>query len=313
MVTIEQQLSRLDLNLLVSLSVLIKERNVTRAAQTLYLSQPAMSRTLGRLRELFDDPLFYRESNGLVPTQKALDLQEPLEELMRSMQSLIAKSAFTPQECDQTFAISLPPLMSGFVSIPLITALKEHAPKASLIEFPVAKEPTQQLANRDVDFTIHVEQPENESEYPSQCIASTYPVLYVSRNHPLAKQKQVTLEQCLSYRFVDMSLDIRSSYSLANPLDKYLAKQNIKRDVAFQSSQLNSLIAVMQSTDTIMASSDKLLTSTYLKEQLVPVFSMKEYPELCVNIYLIEHKRTLDSAPHQWLKALILSTLKELS
>jgi len=313
MVTLEQQLSRLDLNLLVSLSVLIKERNVTRAAQTLYLSQPAMSRTLGRLRELFDDPLFYRESNGLVPTQKALELQEPLEELLRNMQSLIAKSAFTPQECDQTFAISLPPLMSGFVCIPLITALKEHAPKASLIEFPVAKDPTQQLATRDVDFSIHVDQPENQTEFPSQRISTTYPVFYVSRNHPLAQQKEVTLDDCLSYRFVDMSLDIRSPFDLVNPIDKYLVKHGKQRDVAFQSGQVNSLVEVMQNTDTVMVSSDKLLTSAHLHEQLVPVLAMKQEPELSINIYLIEHKRTLNSAPHQWLKALILSTLKELS
>lgn len=52
MKTLEQELSRIDLNLLVSLSVLIKERNVSRAAQKLYLSQPAMSRTLARLRDL---------------------------------------------------------------------------------------------------------------------------------------------------------------------------------------------------------------------------------------------------------------------
>jgi DNA-binding transcriptional LysR family regulator len=309
MVTLEQQLSRLDLNLLVSLSVLIKERNVTRAAQALYLSQPAMSRTLGRLRELFDDPLFYRESNGLVPTQKALELQEPLEELLRNMQSLIARSAFTPESCDQTFAISLPPLMSGFVSIPLITALKEHAPKASLIEFPVAKEPTQQLADRSVDFSFHVDKPDNESEFPSQCIATTYPVFYVSRNHPLAKQQQVTLEECLNYRFVDMSLDIRSSSGLVNPIDKYLSKHGRKRDVVFQSGQLHSLVSVMQQTDTVMVSSNKLLTSSYLKQQLVPVLTMEAFPELCLNIYLIEHKRTSNSAPHQWLKALILSTL----
>jgi hypothetical protein len=57
MKSLEQKLSRIDLNLLVSFSMLLKERNVSRAAEKLYVSQPAMSRTLQRLRELFDDPL----------------------------------------------------------------------------------------------------------------------------------------------------------------------------------------------------------------------------------------------------------------
>ncbi len=71
MVLLEQKLARIDLNLLISLSVLLKEKNVSRAAERLYLSQSAMSRTLQRLRDLFEDPLFHRTSSGIIPTEKA--------------------------------------------------------------------------------------------------------------------------------------------------------------------------------------------------------------------------------------------------
>lgn len=311
MVTLEQQLSRLDLNLLVSLSVLIKEKNVTRAAQTLYLSQPAMSRTLGRLRDLFDDPLFYRESNGLVPTQKALDLQAPLEELLRNAQHLIAQTAFSPQSCDQTFVVSLPPLMSGFLSVPLAAALSQQAPKASLVEFPVGKDAVSQLVSRDVDFSVHIHEPENAEEFPFEKLGSIYPVFYVAKEHPLASKVDVTLEECLSYRFVDMSLDIRSSVGLSNPVDDYLAKLGIKRDVMFKSGQLLTLVEVMENSETIMVSSDKLLDMANLKDRLVPVFAMDDKPEFGVDIYLIEHKRTAASAAHQWLRELIITTLRD--
>ena len=66
---------RIDLNLLQYLDVLLRERNVTRAASHLSLSQPAMSNGLGRLRNLFDDPLFIRTSDGMTPTERALELQ----------------------------------------------------------------------------------------------------------------------------------------------------------------------------------------------------------------------------------------------
>lgn len=71
-------LARIDLNLLVALQVLLEERNVSKAAERLFITQSAMSKTLGRLRELFDDPLFTRSSHGMVPTPRALDIQKKL-------------------------------------------------------------------------------------------------------------------------------------------------------------------------------------------------------------------------------------------
>ncbi|MCW8346817.1 LysR family transcriptional regulator [Vibrio sp. ZSDZ65] len=311
MVTLEQQLSRLDLNLLVSLSVLLKEKNVTRAAQTLYLSQPAMSRTLSRLRDLFDDPLFYRESNGLVPTQKALDLEMPLAELLRATQSLVAKSAFAPEKCEQTFVISIPPLMSSFLSAPLATALIKQAPHASLVEFPITTNPVQQLASRDVDFSIHINAPADSIEFPYQKIGTTYPVFYVAKNHPLTRADSVTLEDCLRYRFVDMSLDIRSAIGISNPVDVHLAKQGIERDIVFKSAQLFTLVELMQHTNTVMVASHRLTDLSHIGDQLVPVLSLNNEPDLAVDLYLIEHKRTATSAAHQWLKQLIISTTQD--
>ncbi|MGY3570173.1 LysR family transcriptional regulator [Vibrio paucivorans] len=310
MVTLEQQLSRIDLNLLVSLSVLIKERNVTKAAKVLYLSQPAMSRTLSRLRDLLGDPLFYRESNGLVPTQKALELQAPLDELLRAMQQLVTATSFSPKECEQAFTISLPPLMSQFLSVPLAKRFMAEAPKASLLEFPISRDPCQQLQERIVDFTIHIEKPGNEMEMPAQKIGQTYAMFYVAPDHPLTQKESVTLEDCLSYRFVDLTLDIRSNYGLLNPIDSYLHSKGRMRDIAFRSGQLQTLIQVMQGTNTVLSSSHKVAELENLKDTLVPIYAMDD-SELLVDVYLIEHKRTENSRPHQWLKQLILNTLSD--
>ena len=70
-----KDLNRIDLNLLVYLDVLLRERNVTQAANHLGLSQPAMSNGLRRLRDLFNDPLLVRTSDGMSPTARALELR----------------------------------------------------------------------------------------------------------------------------------------------------------------------------------------------------------------------------------------------
>ena len=77
-----KNLNQIDLNLLVYLEVLLRERNVTQAANQLGLSQPAMSNGLRRLRALFDDPLLVRTSEGMTPTERALELEPLVKDIL---------------------------------------------------------------------------------------------------------------------------------------------------------------------------------------------------------------------------------------
>lgn len=81
----ETDLRRVDLNLLVAFLVLMEERSVSRAAQRLYLSQPAVSGVLARLRELFDDQLLVRGRAGMQPTSRALQLEARLRPALASV------------------------------------------------------------------------------------------------------------------------------------------------------------------------------------------------------------------------------------
>ena len=75
-------ISKIDLNLLVYLDVLLREKNVTRAADQLSITQPAMSNGLKRLRELFSDPILVRTSEGMMPTARALQLQPIVRDVL---------------------------------------------------------------------------------------------------------------------------------------------------------------------------------------------------------------------------------------
>ena len=85
-------INRIDLNLLVYLDALLRERNVTRAAHQLNLSQPAMSNGLRRLRELFDDPILVRTSEGMQPTERALELEPIVREALSAVDRLVQPS-----------------------------------------------------------------------------------------------------------------------------------------------------------------------------------------------------------------------------
>ena len=126
-------LHRIDLNLLVYLDVLLRERNVTQAAQQLNLSQPAMSNGLRRLRTLFDDPLLVRTSEGMTPTERALEL-EPLvrDALSRIDQAVQPRSEFRPQEAQGVFRIMASDYAESTLFPRVLGVLRDAAPGVTL-------------------------------------------------------------------------------------------------------------------------------------------------------------------------------------
>ncbi len=100
------KVNRIDLNLLVYLDALLRERNVTRAAHQLNLSQPAMSNGLRRLRELFNDPLLVRTSEGMTPTERALELEPVVREVLSKIdQAVQPRGNFEPASAQHVFRI----------------------------------------------------------------------------------------------------------------------------------------------------------------------------------------------------------------
>lgn len=126
-------LNRIDLNLLVYLDALLRERNVTQAAQQLNLSQPAMSNGLRRLRTLFDDPLLVRTSEGMTPTERALEL-EPLvrDALSRIDRAVQPRSEFLPAEAQGVFRIMASDYAESTLFPKVLGALRAQAPGITL-------------------------------------------------------------------------------------------------------------------------------------------------------------------------------------
>ncbi len=115
--------SRVDLNLLVYLDVLLRERNVTRAAEELGISQPAMSNSLRRLRDLFGDPILVRTSDGMVPTDRAMELMPLVRNvLIAAEEAILPKAEFEPQTSNRIFRI----MASDYTECTLLPVLLSH-------------------------------------------------------------------------------------------------------------------------------------------------------------------------------------------
>ncbi len=122
-------IANFDLNLLRVLDALLREQNVSRAAERLALSQPAVSNALNRLRELLDDPLLVRIGRRMQPTPRALALEAPIRSALRQIeQSLAAGETFDPAESRQRFSIAVTDYVELVCMPSLLDRLSQHAP-----------------------------------------------------------------------------------------------------------------------------------------------------------------------------------------
>lgn len=307
--SIEQQLSRIDLNLIISLSVLIKERNILRAAEKLYLSQPAMSRCLQKLRLIFNDPLFHRASAELHPTEKALELARQLDPLLNHIHQFINTEEFDPSLCDSRFAISIPSLMSNTLMLPFIDKISQLAPNLIIEQHSVTSDPEKDLENSKFDFSFDIKKTKGNN-FTSIACGETYPVIYARKNHPLTLLNSVSIENCLDYKFLDLIVDDHANSYVDNPGKKYFDDNNITLDIAFRSGQLGLLTAMMQQSDYLLISHHFLLNTPNIMEELEVVyqFNSTKYHK---QTYLSDHQRSHTSSAHQWLKAKLIESFTD--
>jgi DNA-binding transcriptional LysR family regulator len=120
---------RLDLNLLVALEALLAERNVTRAASRLHISQPALSAQLARLRNIFNDQLLLPAQRGMVPTARALELQGPLRQALDEVRRVtVTGRAFDPADASLTLTIAASDYVQVAVLLDFTLRLRTEAP-----------------------------------------------------------------------------------------------------------------------------------------------------------------------------------------
>ena len=155
MTDLHRALTRFDLNLLVALDALLSERHVTRAAERMFVSQPAMSGMLQRLRGHFDDHLLVRMGRELELTAKARSLQEPLRDLLVNMRGLMASAPdFDPGSAKREFRLIMSDYCTSVILPALVGALAAEAPHLAITVEDISPESLPRLTAGDADACI---------------------------------------------------------------------------------------------------------------------------------------------------------------
>ncbi len=159
-------LRAIDLNLLVVLDALLAERHLSRAAERLNMSQPAVSHALSRLRLLLDDPLFYRRSREMEPTLRALELAAPLAEALAQIRTVLSPDGFDPT-ARHVFRLAMSDYGAALLLPALMRILRREAPGIDLVVTQKSREAMiAAIADGEIDTAFGV-----FNDLPSRCEA----------------------------------------------------------------------------------------------------------------------------------------------
>lgn len=182
---------RADLNLLVVFQVLHAERHVGRAAQRLALTQSAASHALGRLRELFGDPLFVRHPKGVEPTARALELAPAIADILNRTHSILASRPFDANVAS-SFSIATIDLTVPTIVVPLMEHLRRVAPEIDLRIVPLVREQVVAAFDRqEIDMAL-LNFPDPPARLARVPVLKDRYVGIARRGHPAFKGKQIT-------------------------------------------------------------------------------------------------------------------------
>jgi|TARA_R100000005_G_scaffold96203_1_gene81398 DNA-binding transcriptional LysR family regulator len=302
-------LHKTDLNLLVALHALLEERSVSRAAERLHITQPAMSKTLSRLRTLFGDPLFTRSNGGMQPTPRALELAGELGGVLDDINRLVSGSRFDPY----TYTGEITVALSEYVGIALlpefIPRLHRLAPRLSIRTITRLEHQLEALATGSLDFAIHIAQSHYPADYRVQQLVSAPTAILVRAGHPLTRG-EISWDRLASFPLIRVYIPDLEQAELARSSDAFMRVRSPTQG-SLETSHLMTAMEVLRSTDYFLPGPAYVLQNTHITSGIValPTPPGSDYT---LNYTLVAHRRTDQSPLHQWLWEQITDTITEL-
>lgn len=302
-------IQQLDLNLLKALYFLLQEKNVTRAADRMFITQSSMSKTLRRLREAFDDELLVRTNEGLITTPLAEELTEQLVAVFNKLH-LLTPIKFEPSTASNELRIAVPETIAMGKLSKLVLNLNHIAPNIQINILGLHDDYLNHLQTGNIDFVIYT-----QDDYPEDIIChylySNSIRVWCRGGHPLAKVKKLTLEDICKYPKIGFHPVNVSQHEVQHQLSEQDFAE-VSRDMLMTTSHLLMALNLLVQTDALMASPNELCDFTSFNivphnVEHIPLFRNLRK----VDIVLLQHQRTIDSPFHSWAVAEIYELLSD--
>ncbi len=291
-------IAAVNLNLFVAFEALLAERNVTRAAQRLGVTQSAVSNALKQLRLLFDDPLFVRRSAGVEPTPRALALAGPVSRGLGALGEALAPARFDPASASRTFVVAASDYVALVLLPPLLARLEDDAPGIRLEIVPWGlHEVPPALARGEADLMIGFYGRLPPAHHDARLFSEEFTCI-ARRNHPRIRGK-VSVKAWASVPHVVVSERPGST----SGVDRALAARGFSRRIGVRVSHFSVVPQIVARTDFVAALSRRVAEPA---AKALRLFTFPPpLPLGTSHVRQVWHDR-LDADPgHRWLRSVV--------
>ena len=289
----------MDLNLLVTLEALLAEQNVTKAANRLHLSQPAVSAQLSRLRDLFDDPLLIPAQRGMTPTAKALELLDPLRHALDQVRAALAEHRhFDPGNAKLTLAIACTDYLQAVVARPLAVALRKEAPGVRIALRHL--DPLQleaQMVRGDVDLALMTPEHGPGSLRARRLFDERY-VLIGRKRHP-GLRRGLTAEEFARLDHVIVSL---RGGDFTTPVDDGLAALGYQRNVVLSAASFLIVPEIVSHSNFVALVPERLVRDRLDGLKIVEC----PFPVPGFTVSMLWHERNHGHSGQRWVRETVM-------
>jgi DNA-binding transcriptional LysR family regulator len=299
----EINISKVDLNLLKSLKVLLAEKHVGKAANKMSVSQSAMSHTLSRLRETFDDPLFTRTSKGLEPTARAIELSRPLALILNNINTLLAPSIFSPTTLNAVFKIHTHDFILSNYLINAISDVKSQAPGIKFAIHSFNKMSYELLEKGECDLIIGAGH-STKSNFIQKRFVDENLVCLLDKNHQALSNW--TDKEIFNYPHIKLSL----LDDKIDPVTVYCKEKAYgERQIGIYTESLHTQPVLLKNTNLIAFLPETLSNSSAKQLDLVVKDCPFELPKLTIKGTW--HERSKNEPAHQWIRNMLIDSITQ--
>ncbi|GFD88859.1 LysR family transcriptional regulator [Tenacibaculum sp. KUL152] len=296
-------LNAFDLNLLRVFDAVMRYRNVSKAADALYLSQPAASHALSRLRHALNDELFVKSPNGMKPTSRALDIAPAVSKALAELSQALAPATFNPSTSEATVRLATHDYFVALVMPKLAHYLGLHAPNMSITTRPMEGRAIELLDDQQIDVAISAFGDLPERIKKVTLIEDDY-VCVMRGGHPLSHFDELTLQRYVESRH----LLISPKGDARGFVDDMLMSLGLKRHVALVVNQFSPAPDIVSSSDLLVTLPRHIAKKYESKYDLAIVELPFESNVDYTKTHAIFNKKLGQSAPMTWF----VNTLREL-
>lgn len=296
---------RFDLNLLKTLAVLLEERQVSRAAVRLNLTQSAVSHALQRLREQFDDPLLVRRGQQMVPTARAEALARQLDDALISIDRMVGPVEFDPRTASGTLRIATTDYGSSIILPHVVRALAGSAPRLSVAYTDLSEAMFEQLQSGFIDLALSGQ--ESYRGMKAETLFIERFVVMVRADHP-CRNSPMTLDDYTAWPHVVIDL----VHSRLLGIDRTLKRLGLARTIGVRLPHFLAAPFLAQHSDLLVPVPERL-ASMYARTLGLKL--LEPPPELDLGhfdyVQMWDARRNADPA-HVWLRGLVKACVRDI-